>query len=78
MIILNSEINLIKNLELFFDVVSIGDGIELKEKMEGWLDFVNNKILFMSIGKFDLKGEFYDEMFCNYIDYDYEVELNEF
>ncbi|WP_238652439.1 lysozyme inhibitor LprI family protein [Paenibacillus piscarius] len=31
-----------------------------------------------SIGNYDLKGEFYDEMLQNPIDHDYEVEFNEF
>lgn len=31
-----------------------------------------------SIGNYDLKGEFYDEMLQNPIDHDYEVEFNQF
>ncbi|WP_138495283.1 lysozyme inhibitor LprI family protein [Paenibacillus pinistramenti] len=38
----------------------------------------NNEVLSMSIGDYDLKGEFYDEMLRNPIDHDYEVEFNEF
>jgi hypothetical protein len=35
-------------------------------------------VLSMSIGNYDLKGEFYDEMLRNPIDHDYKVEFNEF
>ncbi|PAD30025.1 lysozyme inhibitor LprI family protein [Paenibacillus sp. 7523-1] len=75
---LNSETNSIQNSELPPDVVSTGDGTKLKEKTEGRSDPANNKILPMSIGKLDSKGEFYDEMLRNPIDHDYELEFNEF
>ena len=75
---LNSETNSIMNSELPSDVVSTGDGTESKEKTEGRSDPANNKILPMSIGNLDSKGEFYDEMLRNPIDHDYEVEFNEF
>ncbi|MEO2204755.1 lysozyme inhibitor LprI family protein [Paenibacillus pabuli] len=75
---LNSETNSIMNSELPPDVVSTGDGTESKEITEGRSDTANNKILPISIGKLDLKGEFYDEMLRNPIDHDYEVEFNEF
>lgn len=75
--ILNSETNSIKNSELPPDVVSTGDGTESKE-LTGSRSDTNNNILPMSIGKLDLKGEFYDEMLQNPIDHDYEVEFNEF
>lgn len=75
---LNSETNSTMNSELPPDVVSTGDGTELKEITEGLSDTANNKkILPMSIGNLDLKGEFYDEMLRNPIDHDYEVEFNE-
>ncbi len=38
----------------------------------------NKRKLPMSIGNYDLSGEFYDEMLRNPIDHDYEVEFNEF
>ncbi|WP_270168642.1 lysozyme inhibitor LprI family protein [Paenibacillus sp. SYP-B4298] len=38
----------------------------------------NKRKLPMSIGNYDLSGEFYDEMLLNPIDHDYEVEFNEF
>ncbi|MBP2249047.1 lysozyme inhibitor LprI family protein [Paenibacillus xylanexedens] len=76
---LNSETNSIMNSELPPDVVSTGDGTESKEITEGLSDTANNKkILPMSIGNLDLKGEFYDEMLRNLIDHHYEVEFNEF
>ncbi|MFS0870384.1 lysozyme inhibitor LprI family protein [Paenibacillus xylanilyticus] len=75
---LNSETNSIKNSELPSDVVSTGDGTESKEITEGRSDTANNKVLPMSIGKLDSKGEFYDEMLRNPIDHDYELEFNEF
>ncbi|MGG4402777.1 lysozyme inhibitor LprI family protein [Paenibacillus amylolyticus] len=75
---LNSETNSIMNSELPPDVVSTGDGTESKEITEGLSDTANNKkILPMSIGNLDLKGEFYDEMLRNLIDHDYEVEFDE-
>ncbi|MDQ0721078.1 uncharacterized protein YecT (DUF1311 family) [Paenibacillus sp. W4I10] len=78
-ITLNSETNSTMNSELPPDVVSTGDGTELKEITEGLSDTANNKkILPISIGNLDLKGEFYDEMLRNLIDHDYEVEFNEF
>ncbi|WP_413409521.1 lysozyme inhibitor LprI family protein [Paenibacillus amylolyticus] len=76
---LNSETKSKMNSELPPDVVSTGDGTESKEITEGLSDTANNKkILPMSIGNLDLKGEFYDEMLRNRIDHDYEVEFNEF
>lgn len=75
---LNSETNSIMNSELPPDVVSTGDGTESKETTEGRSDTANNKILPMSIGNLDSKGEFYDEMLLNPIDHDYELEFNEF
>lgn len=61
---LNSETNSIINSEL--------------KVIEGRSDLSNNEVLSMSIGNYDLKGEFYDEMLQNPIDHDYEVEFNEF
>ncbi|WP_127539557.1 lysozyme inhibitor LprI family protein [Paenibacillus illinoisensis] len=75
---LNSETNSIKNSELPPDVVGTGNGTESKVKTEGRSGPANNKILPMSIGNLDSKGEFYDEMLRNPIDHDYEVEFNEF
>lgn len=75
---LNSETKSIMNSKLPPDAVSTGNGTESKEITEGQSDPANNKILPMSIGNLDLKGEFYDEMLRNPIDHDYEVELNEF
>lgn len=74
---LNSETKSIMNSELPPDVVSTGNGTESKEITEGRSDPSNNEVLSMSIGNYDLKGEFYDEMLRNPIDHDYEVELNE-
>lgn len=59
---LNSETKSIMNSELPPDVLSTGNGA----------------VLSMSIGNYELKGEFYDEMLRNPIDHDYEVEFNEF
>ncbi|RAR41046.1 lysozyme inhibitor LprI family protein [Paenibacillus sp. MDMC362] len=75
--ILNSEIKSIMNSELLPDVVSTGNGTESKEITEGRSDPSNNEVLSMSIGNYDLTGEFYDEMLRNPIDHDYEVEFNE-
>ena len=75
---LNSETKSIMNSELPPDVVSTGNGTESKEITEGRSDPSNNEVLSMSIGNYDLKGEFYDEMLRNPIDHDYEVEFNEF
>ncbi|MCL6604581.1 MAG: DUF1311 domain-containing protein [Paenibacillus sp.] len=75
---LNSETKSIMNSELPPDVVSTGNGTELKEITEGRLDPSNTEVLSMSIGNYDLTGEFYDEMLRNPIDHDYEVEFNEF
>lgn len=75
---LNSETKSIMNSELPPDVVSAGNGTESKEITEGRSDSSNNEVLSMSIGNYDLKGEFYDEMLRNPIDHDYEVEFNEF
>lgn len=75
---LNSETKSIMNSDLPPDVVSTGNGTEPKEITEGRSDASNNEVLSMSIGNLDLKGEFYDEMLRNPIDYDYEVEFNEF
>ncbi|MBD7969237.1 lysozyme inhibitor LprI family protein [Paenibacillus gallinarum] len=61
---LNSETNSTMNSEL--------------EIAEGQSEPSNNEVLSMSIGNYDLKGEFYDEMIRNPIDHDYEVEFNEF
>jgi hypothetical protein len=74
---LNSETKSIMNSERPPDIVSTGNGIESKEITEGRSDPSNNEVLSMSIGNYDLKGEFYDEMLRNPIDHDYEVELNE-
>lgn len=75
---LNSETKSKMNSELPPDEVSTGNGTEPKEITEGRSDTANNKkILPMSIGNLDLKGEFYDEMLRNPIDHDYEVEFNE-
>ena len=75
---LNSETKSIMNSELPPDVVSTGNGTESKEITEGRSDPSNNEVLSMSIGNYDLKGAFYDEMLRNPIDHDYEVEFNEF
>jgi len=74
---LNSETKSKMNSELPPDVVSRGDGTESKEITEGQSDPSNIEVLSMSIGNFELKGEFYDEMLRNPIDHDYEVEFNE-
>ncbi|WP_379161631.1 lysozyme inhibitor LprI family protein [Paenibacillus sp. sgz5001063] len=74
----NSEAKSIMNSELPPDVVSTGNGTESKEITEGQSDTNNNEVLSMSIGNYDLTGEFYDEMLRNPIDHDYEVEFNEF
>lgn len=74
---LNSETRSISNSELPPDVVSTGNGAESEGITEGRSDPSNNEVLSMSIGNYDLKGEFYDEMLRNPIDHDYEVELNE-
>ncbi|MCJ8013200.1 DUF1311 domain-containing protein [Paenibacillus sp. KQZ6P-2] len=75
---LNSETKSIMNSELPPDVVSTGNGTESKEITEGQSDPSNNEVLSMSIGTYDLSGEFYDEMLRNPIDHDYELEFNEF
>ncbi|WP_339223423.1 lysozyme inhibitor LprI family protein [Paenibacillus sp. FSL W7-1332] len=75
---LNSETKSIMNSELPPDVVSTGNGTESKEITEGRSDPSNNEVLSMSIGNYELTGEFYDEMIRNPIDHDYEVEFNEF
>ncbi|MEN1985681.1 lysozyme inhibitor LprI family protein [Paenibacillus hubeiensis] len=75
---LNSETKSIMNSKLPPDAVSTGNGTESKEITEGRSDPSNNEVLSMSIGTYDLSGEFYDEMLRNPIDHDYEVELNEF
>lgn len=75
---LNSETKLIMNSEMPPDEVSTGNGTESKEITEGQSDSSNNEVLSMTIGNYDLKGEFYDEMLRNPIDHDYEVEFNEF
>ncbi|MGC5771601.1 lysozyme inhibitor LprI family protein [Paenibacillus pabuli] len=75
---LNSETNSIMNPELPPDLVSTGNGTKSKEITEGPSDPSNNEVLSMSIGNYDLKGEFYDEMLRNPIDHDYEVEFDEF
>lgn len=74
---LNSETKSIMNSELPPDVVSIGNVTESKEINEGRSAPSNNEVLSMSLGNYDLKGEFYDEMLRNPIDHEYEVELNE-
>lgn len=75
---LNSETKSIVNSEMPPDVVSTGNGTDSKEITEGRSDPSNNEVLTMSIGNYELKGEFYDEMLRNPIDHDYEVEFNEF
>ncbi|MEC0204874.1 DUF1311 domain-containing protein [Paenibacillus lautus] len=75
---LNSETKSIMNSELPPDVVSTGNGTESKEITEGRSDPSNHEVLSMSIGNYDLTGEFYAEMLRNPIDHDYEVEFNEF
>ncbi|MEK5640747.1 hypothetical protein BK138_24445 [Paenibacillus rhizosphaerae] len=74
---LNNETKSIMNSELPPDVVSTGNGAESEGITEGRSDPSNNEVFSMSIGNYDLKGEFYDEMLRNPIDHDYEVELNE-
>ncbi|CAH1193937.1 hypothetical protein PAECIP111892_01356 [Paenibacillus auburnensis] len=74
----NSETKSIMNSELPPDVVSTGNGTELKEITEDRSDPSNTEVLSMSIGNYDLTGEFYEEMLQNPIDHDYEVEFNEF
>ncbi|KOP67259.1 hypothetical protein AMS62_19900 [Bacillus sp. FJAT-18019] len=75
---LNSETKSIMKSELPPDVVNTGNGTESKEITEGRSDPSNNEVLSMSIGNYELKGEFYHEMLRNPIDHDYEVEFNEF
>lgn len=76
---LNSETkSTIMNSELPPDVVSTGNGTESKEITEGRSDPSNNEVFSMSIGNYELTGEFYDKMLRNPIDHDYEVEFNEF
>lgn len=74
---LNNETKSIMNSELPPDVVSTGNVTESKEINESRSAPSNNEVLSMSLGNYDLKGEFYDEMLRNPIDHDYEVELNE-
>ncbi|MCA1295417.1 DUF1311 domain-containing protein [Paenibacillus sp. alder61] len=74
---LNSETKSIMNSELPPDVVSTGNGTESKDITEGRSDPSNNEVLSISVGNYDLTGEFYDEMLRNPIDRDYEVEFNE-
>ena len=73
---LNSETKSIMNSEMPTVVVSTGNGTESKEITGGRSDPSNNEVLSMSIGNYDLTGEFYDEMLRNPIDHDYEVEFN--
>lgn len=75
---MNSETKSISNSELPPDVVNTGNGTESKEITEGQSGSSNNEVLTMSIGNYESKGEFYDEMLRNPIDHDYEVEFNEF
>lgn len=75
---LNSETKSIINSEIPSDGVSTGNRTESKEITEGRYDPSNNEVLSMSIGNYDLTGDFYDEMLRNPIDHDYEVEFNEF
>lgn len=75
---LNSVTRSISNSELPPDVVRTGNGAESEGITEGRSDPSNHEVLSMSIGNYDLKGEFYDEMLRNPIDHDYEVEVNEF
>ncbi|GAB6988728.1 lysozyme inhibitor LprI family protein [Paenibacillus pini] len=75
---LNRETKSIMNSKLPPDVVSPGNGTESKEITESRSESSNNEVLSTSIGNYDLKGEFYDEMLRNPIDHDYEVEFNEF
>ncbi|WP_336759664.1 hypothetical protein [Paenibacillus sp. USHLN196] len=74
---LNNETKSIMNSELPPDVVSTGNRTESKEITEGQSDASNNEVLSMSIGNYELTGDFYDEMLRNPIDYDYEVEFDE-
>ncbi|WP_458121626.1 lysozyme inhibitor LprI family protein [Paenibacillus sp. Z6-24] len=74
---LNSETKLIVNSELPPDEVSTSDITESNKITESRSDPSHNAVLPMSMGNYDLKGEFYDEMLRNPIDQDYEVELNE-
>ncbi|WP_152400467.1 lysozyme inhibitor LprI family protein [Paenibacillus cellulositrophicus] len=74
---LNSETRSISNSELPPDVASTGNGAESEGITEDRSDPSNHEVFSMSIGNYDLKGEFYDEMLRNPIDHDYEVELNE-
>ncbi|MGV2965312.1 lysozyme inhibitor LprI family protein [Paenibacillus sp. AGC30] len=73
---MNSETKSIMNSELPPDVVSTGNRTDSKEITEGQSDPSNNQVLSMSIGNYDLTGDFYDEMLRNPIDHDYEVEFN--
>ncbi|MFE0554763.1 lysozyme inhibitor LprI family protein [Paenibacillus sp. NPDC058910] len=75
---LNSETKSTMNSELPPDVASTGNGTDSKEITEVRSDPSNNEVLSMSIGNYELKGEFYDEMLRNPIDHDYEVDFNEF
>ncbi|MCG7376779.1 DUF1311 domain-containing protein [Paenibacillus sp. ACRSA] len=75
---LNSENKSISNSEPSSDVVSADNETESKEITENPSETSNNKVLPMSIGNLDSKGDFSDEMLRNPIDYDYEEEFNEF
>lgn len=68
----------IMNSELSPDALSTGNGTESKKTTEVQSDHSDNEVLSMSVGIYDLSGEFYDEMLQNPIDHDYEVEFNEF
>ncbi|WP_128101516.1 lysozyme inhibitor LprI family protein [Paenibacillus sp. DCT19] len=75
---LNSETESIKSSEPSPDAVSTGNGTESKEIMGNPSETSDYKVLPTTIGNLDSKGDFYDEMFRNPIDHDYEVEFNEF
>ncbi|MCM3172705.1 lysozyme inhibitor LprI family protein [Paenibacillus sp. MER 99-2] len=75
---LNSGTESIKSSEPSPDAVSTGNGTESKEIMGNPSETSNYKVLPTTIGNLDSKGDFYDEMFRNPIDHDYEVEFNEF
>jgi len=72
----NSETKSIVNSELSRDEVSTADITESNKTTEVHSNSSNNEVLPLSIGNYDLKGEFYDEMLRNPIDQDYEVEFN--
>ncbi|MBT2283034.1 DUF1311 domain-containing protein [Paenibacillus polymyxa] len=58
-------------------LTTLNSETKTKEIIEGRSDPYNNEVSSMSIGNYDLTGDFYDEMLRNPIDHDYEVEFDE-